>query len=859
MRIILQHEFELLKQQVLATAKIKVITPAVFRELSSSILHTTKKQVSNSTLKRIFGFAAYSFQPSLYTLNVLAEYCGYESWMHFSTNNDAVNAAITTSTQASSYYNLQFKALETSLHTLQSLKNKSGIPFNLTIPRVVLNEHLEIFINTDYTLTVISSPAGYGKTIALCHWVEEQVQNMRRQQSKDVLLFLNSKALNRANNQDQLQQWLLSLAGIYADASFSDETLRNHLLKYKFYLILDGLDPTTLSDMQLDAGMNILLETINLYKGTHNFKVIITMRSATWINFQRQLMSESMYDQCFPGFMVDENNESNFNLFTPHEIKQLANKIKPGLDLTYDLHREVFSLFSYPPFFQYYYQKNAKDFALNELDIFDTYDVIHNYILDNIYTGRYCTEKVLLIHAILEKGRYRESHFCTDKIKIYEEIAKYNSAYHDLISTGVIRDINLSNDTGYIECIDFVHDRILTYCMAAKLIFDNHDEFNDELINRISCDYNPKFRLQVLKWCIYNAIKNKQFHIFNYLPEVQLVAAEKATLIMFLAKLIELGFLSDSDYENELPFDITQPSLFNYFFGLEFISFEYEKALRSLLKLKLQDASKIWIYTCLGIIHLLALNAEGVEECIKSLKEFPSEVFLSFQINPLYCIETLFYFMKYNVIKKEAIADITRFSFNPYVKRHQLNKISSNHILYILALCTLYVTGNPRKVLRFIKTLHHIHHSNDHFLPEFHFFLLISKSNFLLEAGKPDEAVEIFKLVITDFTDDEKKFTPYMKASLDYLAARLLPFMLNHTYIDTVVTGVAAAAEKEPYKFLKANLLFHYLSHNSNNLKVTDYQSLYFKYIKLIRSTSFDPKCFVIDYHDITPNKNRVA
>lgn len=858
MRIILQHELELLKQQVLAIAKIKVITPAVFRELSSSIQQATKKQVSNSTLKRIFGFAAYSFQPSLYTLNVLAEYCGYESWVNFSTKNDALNAALATSNQPPSYYNLQSKALETSLHTLQSLKIKSGIPFTLTIPRELLNEHLEIFMHTEYPLTVLSSPAGYGKTIALCHWVEEKIQLMRRQQSKDVLLFINSKALSRTHQQDQLQQWLLSLSGIYADAPFSDEALRDHLLKHKFYLVLDGLDSTSLSDLQLDTATNMLLDTMNLYKDSHNFKVIITMRSATWINFQRQLMSENRYDQCFPGFMADENNERNFTLFTPHEIKQLANKIKPGLNLTYDLHREVFSLFSYPPFFQYYYQRNAKSFALNELDVFDTYKVIHSYILDNIYTGRYCTEKVLLIHAILKRGRYRESHFCTDKIKIYEEIARYNHAYNDLISIGVIREINLSNDTGYIECIDFVHDRILTYCMATKLIYDNHDEFNDDLIHRISCDYNPKFRLQVLKWCIYTAIKNKQFHIFNYLPKVQLVAAEKATLILFLSKLIEQGFLSDSDGENNLPFDISRPDLFNYFFGVEFISFEYEKALRSLLKLNLQDVSKIWIYTCLGIIHLLSLNAEGVEECLNSLKEFPPEVFLSFQINPLYCIETLFYYMKYNIIKTDAIADITRFIFNPYVKRHQLNKISSNHILYMLALCTLYVTGNPRKVLRFIKTLFHIHHSNDQFLPEFHFFLLISKSNFLLEAGRTNEAVEIFKLVMIDFTDDEKKFTPYMKASLEYLAARLLPYMLNHAYIDTIIAGVVTWPDKDPYRFLKVNALSHYLSYNANSHSAADYQSLYFKYIKLIRSTSFDPRCFVFNYREMALN-NRVA
>jgi len=859
MRILLQHELEMLKQLVLATAGIKVIIPAVFKELSASILLSTKKQVSSSTLKRIYGFAAYNFQPSLYTLNVLAEFCGYESWVHFTAKTNAESLTIPASANAITQYSLQSKALETSVQTLQSLKNKSGIPYALTISRDLLNEHLEIFVNSDYPITVFSSPAGYGKTIALCHWVEDYIQRIKKQQSKDVVLFLSTKILSRINQHDNIQQWLLSLSGMYADGLFSNETLLEHLQKHRFYLILDGLDSTNLTEMQLDAATNMLLDNLNLYGNYSNFRVIITMRSATWINFQRQLINENKLDQCFLGFMTNETSDKNFSLFTPHEIKLLVNKIKPGLHLTNDLHHEVFSLFGYPPFFQYYYQKNAKNFALNELEIFDTYDVIYNYILDKIYTGRYCTEKVLLLNAVLKNGRYKKGDFCTDKLKIYEDIARYNDAYNDLISIGIIREVNLSNDTGYLECIEFVHDRILTYWMAAKLIYDNHNEFNDALIQRISCDYTPKFRLQVLKWCIYTAIKNKQFHVFNHLPNVQLIAAEKAVLIMFLAKLIEHGFLTELDDKNELPFDITRPELFNYFFGVEFISFEYEKALQSLLKLKLQDTSKIWIYTCLGIIHLLSLNAEEAEDCINSLRKFPAEAFLRFQINPLYCLETLYYFMKYNVIKKDALASITKFCFNPHLKRHQLSKISSNHILYMLALCTLYVTANPKKVLRFINTLFHIHHSNDLFLPEFNFFLLISKSNFLLEAGKTAEAVEIFKLLMIDYTDDERKFTPYMKASLDFLAARLLPYTDNHTYVDTVVSAAAGWSDKDPYKFLKVNLLSHYLSFSAGKFNAAEQQGLYIKFIKFVRSSSFDPKCFVLNYDDVSQITNRVA
>jgi hypothetical protein len=54
-----------------------------FTELGEKIFDTTDVRLSPTTLKRVFGKLKYESLPSSTTLNVLAKYTGYESWMDF--------------------------------------------------------------------------------------------------------------------------------------------------------------------------------------------------------------------------------------------------------------------------------------------------------------------------------------------------------------------------------------------------------------------------------------------------------------------------------------------------------------------------------------------------------------------------------------------------------------------------------------------------------------------------------------------------------------------------------------------------------------------------------------------------------
>lgn len=59
-----------------------------FQNLSKKILEKTEEQLSTNTLKRIWGKLPYNSLPNSHTLNTLARFAGYESWITFQSNQE---------------------------------------------------------------------------------------------------------------------------------------------------------------------------------------------------------------------------------------------------------------------------------------------------------------------------------------------------------------------------------------------------------------------------------------------------------------------------------------------------------------------------------------------------------------------------------------------------------------------------------------------------------------------------------------------------------------------------------------------------------------------------------------------------
>jgi asparagine synthetase A len=137
-----------LQKEVLCRFGVEVMLPGDCKHLSQSILDATTKLVSETTLKRVFGFAVAQHSFSRYTLNTLSQYCRYKDWEDFQTHQyKQLSGDIIVDNDK--WSDLKNKADAVSYYTIVTLKNRSGIPFNYTVPRQYCTAHIERFLESD--------------------------------------------------------------------------------------------------------------------------------------------------------------------------------------------------------------------------------------------------------------------------------------------------------------------------------------------------------------------------------------------------------------------------------------------------------------------------------------------------------------------------------------------------------------------------------------------------------------------------------------------------------------------------------------------------------------------------------------
>lgn len=85
MKQISLEQLRQLKELVLQIAGISILSAGLCGHLAALISKNTGRQISETTIKRLYGFAESNFQPSNFTLSTLSMLCGYPDWMSWET------------------------------------------------------------------------------------------------------------------------------------------------------------------------------------------------------------------------------------------------------------------------------------------------------------------------------------------------------------------------------------------------------------------------------------------------------------------------------------------------------------------------------------------------------------------------------------------------------------------------------------------------------------------------------------------------------------------------------------------------------------------------------------------------------
>lgn len=82
-----------LKEDVELKFGREISTPSAFDSLSLEIKKDTGKEVSVSTLKRIWGYVRYDHQPRYEILSILSKYLGFKDWKDYVASNPFLDSS----------------------------------------------------------------------------------------------------------------------------------------------------------------------------------------------------------------------------------------------------------------------------------------------------------------------------------------------------------------------------------------------------------------------------------------------------------------------------------------------------------------------------------------------------------------------------------------------------------------------------------------------------------------------------------------------------------------------------------------------------------------------------------------------
>ncbi|WP_461451699.1 hypothetical protein [Mucilaginibacter sp.] len=711
------------------------------------------------------------FNPSQFTLEALSIYCNYSGWEDFC-NQQLYESSNLTSNETD-WINLQRNTNKITSFTLDAIKGRAGIPYNKTIKRSFINDQLSALNASCSTGAIISAPIGYGKTIALCHWIEEQIELNESKAGNDIILFFSSSALvNAIYSGRDINDWVLGLLGYTNENDINalwDEKQRKNS---KFYLVIDGFDPYNFKADNYFLLMRQINELFALYDDKPWMKIILSMRNDTWLNYKHEFVLNE-------GLMLYglDNDSVNVPVLTQQEIKSFCKQFNPALNKK--SYTNISTLFNSPMFFQLYYKKHKENFSIDDSDHSVMYDLVYSFYFGKMNSGANYTEKKLIINKIAEHISLDNENQGVSKLAIYYIVKKYNCTYQELLLSGILMEDNstsVSND--YNVNIKFGNQHYASLAVAFAILNETGYVFDDKLIDII----NQRFvlsasKITVLRWCLLHAIKTGQQNNLVHLTTYPLSPADKFQMVVFIGDVLAKTSSTKNNEDLLRHFeDEKNDVLFDYFFAPELFNKDYQETLKYLLKFNISDKKRILVYTALGILSALNLELDELYIYLVKLKSFSTIDTLYYAINPTHCLDAIYHYFKYGIAKKECMAGLTHLCFSPPSTEHELKHTAANDVLYILGMYTMFICNNPKKTLRFVNVIKSVYKSDESATASvsYSFFVKAILSDIYFRLGDHRMVTALYYTVSNLSARAGNTFSPFLQTILSCLKIKCL-------------------------------------------------------------------------------------
>jgi|GEM_PF-4582810 len=521
------------------------LLPSDCKTLSAQILEKTGKNVSETTLKRLLGFAQRTFDFSLYSLEAFAIYAGYDNWDNF-IEQMSIQSKEERSEEKDSWYKLKKISTGYSLHTIQAIRNSSGIPFHKTIERHEFTNYLKKFLSSKKNIAPVIAPAGFGKSVGMAHaaltlWLKDEPQF-----PDDICCFMNVHQLvNIPTYKHSLSEWFLE--HLSPDEKIDVNTLMQHK-KGRLVLIIDGFDDRAISmDKQKLIFANIA-EFANLSIGSQYIKIVLAMRSFTWKKLRNLFSSATFFEN---NVFIDESysleNYVNHTLhFTPREIKGILEGYglnEPTIDLCSD---ELVNFLAYPGYMELFCNSPYINTIENCNEGMIIYKLTESFvkhhavfdicrptrIIDNIAQARIGAGPEAIMENEVVSGDQAEA-----------------NCYVQLFDKYILmEDVDTINTIFPVKRIKFATRYIEEYFLAYSIFSRNNYVIDEQLFDLISGikGFNSS-RTGLVKWFIVQlAESGNHTHIHSIFRSSFLTRELKIELFQFMVDLNDNEALTET-------------------------------------------------------------------------------------------------------------------------------------------------------------------------------------------------------------------------------------------------------------------------------------------------------------------------
>lgn len=696
---------ERIKVLILEKTRIENISPSDCKVISHFIHRETQKTISETTLKRLFGFAETKSKFSAYTVNTLLEYSQKPVDNPKINHNEVFN----TLKDEECLQIMHSNALQVTKNTVNHIKNRSTLPFEFTVARSFIPFDFEYFYSSNYTFTCFTSQAGYGKSIMLAHLAEQFFLNEEAKYKNDIILFLNAidifnSQFEYINIEDRIKQKL----GINAQINLRDYFLqKNKTSGTKLIIIIDDFPELAISKISKVVIFDKLINLISSVGDGNHIKLIYSMRSTMWNRFYDKIKNiPFLKGGWFSGSYFNMKDHSNMPPLTADEINEVLKRMYPAS--YHKIDEELKSKLRFPFYLHWYYQLNEELPEFSSFTKIIFLEIIDRFIQEKIYLSKYAAEKIFICKKIVQLTRYKEYNLYVLKSELIKDISVFKNAYIELLSDGILTEEKEHHDGFTMDFVRFVQPQFFDHFLFVDMLEDTNNQINEDFFAKISKEhFDDQVKLDLLRWSIKYAINRNLLGSLNYIFNLKLSSYEKNYLVYFISKNLIYKKVKEPQFFNNLNKEGFHESMKSRLVHFDFADSYYKEAVAALIKLSDNNDDTLLYHALLAISDCLSLDKELITKRLQQMHKFSKEA-KSWEVNPIELLRLVYFKIAGEfVYSNETLIKIEDFKQGERIFYKSTHDLPSNEQMVIFVMFSIVNVfyGNNKEAIQIVNAM----------------------------------------------------------------------------------------------------------------------------------------------------------